>query len=158
MNVFWLFVVCIVYLCRRNISVFSPYPDEPFHNLRVWRSGDRRNLCSSGTSYDGFKSSKIVKGFVGISPKSLFFIKHAVILMNLFSSLVHNSNQKVLDELQNFCWEVLTSFDHHVSFFIGSAKLSKISLSTIFIFSKGFIWTDPCIEEYARFFCRLQQG
>ena len=41
-------------------------PDEPFHNLRASRSGDRLILCSSGTSCDWFWSSKIVKGFVGI--------------------------------------------------------------------------------------------
>ena len=40
-------------------------PDEPFHNFRASRSGDRQMLCSSGTSCDGFWSSKIVKGFVG---------------------------------------------------------------------------------------------
>ena len=39
--------------------------DEPFHNFGAWRSGDRWILCSSGTSCDGFGSSKIVKGFVG---------------------------------------------------------------------------------------------
>ena len=40
-------------------------PGEPFHNFRASRPGDRPILCSSGTSCDGFWSSKIVKGFVG---------------------------------------------------------------------------------------------
>ena len=40
-------------------------PDEPFHNFGTSRSGDRRILCSPGTSCDGFGSSRIVKEFVG---------------------------------------------------------------------------------------------
>ena len=45
------------------------FPDELFHNFRASRSGDRRVLCYSGTSCDGFWSSEIVKGFVGFVPK-----------------------------------------------------------------------------------------
>ena len=40
-------------------------PDEPFHYFRALRSGDQRILCSRGSSYVEFCSSKIVKGFVG---------------------------------------------------------------------------------------------
>ena len=29
-------------------------PDEPFHNFRASRSGDRQTLCSSGMSSHGF--------------------------------------------------------------------------------------------------------
>ena len=43
----------------------ASWPDEPFHNFGALRSGDRRVLCSSGTSCDRSWSSKIVKGFVG---------------------------------------------------------------------------------------------
>ena len=42
-------------------------PDRPFRNFRAWRSGDQQILCSSVTSCDGFWSSKIVKGSVGLS-------------------------------------------------------------------------------------------
>ena len=55
-------------------------PDEPFPNFRASRSGDRRTLCSSGSSCDGFWSYKIVKGFVGhrhlassLNPPYIFF-------------------------------------------------------------------------------------
>ena len=44
-------------------------PDEPFHNFRASRSGDRQILFSSGTSCDGFWSSKIGKKFVWYSLK-----------------------------------------------------------------------------------------
>ena len=37
------------YLVRQ----ISYEPEEPFHNFRASRSGDRRILCSSGTSCDG---------------------------------------------------------------------------------------------------------
>ena len=37
----------------------------PFHNFRASRSGNRRILLTSRTSFDGFRSSKIVKGSVG---------------------------------------------------------------------------------------------
>ena len=39
--------------------------DEPFLSFRASRSGDRRILCSLGTSCCAFKSSEIVKGLVG---------------------------------------------------------------------------------------------
>ena len=39
------------------------------HNFRASRSGDRRILCSSGTSYSGFLSSKAVKWSVGKNVK-----------------------------------------------------------------------------------------
>ena len=38
---------------------------EPFHNFRASKSGDWRILRSSRTSYDRFRSSKIVKKSVG---------------------------------------------------------------------------------------------
>ena len=41
------------------------YLDKPFPNFKASKSVDRRTLCSSGTSCDGFYSSKIVKGLVG---------------------------------------------------------------------------------------------
>ena len=41
------------------------HPDEPFHNSRASKSGDRRISFSSGMSFDGFWSSSILKGFVG---------------------------------------------------------------------------------------------
>ena len=40
-------------------------PDEPFHNFRASKSVDRRILCTSGASCDGFWSSNIGKWFVG---------------------------------------------------------------------------------------------
>ena len=42
-------------------------PDLHFPNFSASRSGDHRILCSSGTSSDGFCSSNIVKGFVGLA-------------------------------------------------------------------------------------------
>ena len=52
---------------RERIYVQVQPPDEPFHNIGALKSVDRRILCSSGTSCEGFKSSKIVKGLVGLS-------------------------------------------------------------------------------------------
>ena len=40
-------------------------PDRTFHNFSASKSGDLRMVCSSGMSYDGFLSSKVVKGSVG---------------------------------------------------------------------------------------------
>ena len=40
-------------------------PDRPFHNFRAPRSGDRRILCSSGESCDGFLSTEVAKKSVG---------------------------------------------------------------------------------------------
>ena len=49
-------------------------PDQHFHNFRASWSGDRPNLCSSGTSFDGFWSSKFVKRSVGeFSPPNQSF-------------------------------------------------------------------------------------
>ena len=45
---------------------YCEYPDKPFHNSGASISGDQQILCSSGTSCDGFWSSKIVKRFVGM--------------------------------------------------------------------------------------------
>ena len=42
------------------------HPDEPFPSFRGSKSVDRRILCSSGTSRDGFESSEHVKGLVGM--------------------------------------------------------------------------------------------
>ena len=39
-------------------------PDEHFPNLRASESLDRRILCNSGTSCDGFLSSQIMRGLV----------------------------------------------------------------------------------------------
>ena len=51
------------------IDAFELYtirlPDRPFHSFRAASSGDRGILCSSGTSCDGFWTSKFVKGSVG---------------------------------------------------------------------------------------------
>ena len=41
-------------------------PDRLFHNFRASRSGNRRILCSSETSIDGFLDYNIVKGSVGL--------------------------------------------------------------------------------------------
>ena len=51
-------------------ACFHTYPDRPFHNFRSPQSRDRLILFSSGTSYFGFWSSKIVKESVGISATS----------------------------------------------------------------------------------------
>ena len=37
-----------------NLVSETVLPDEPFHNFRASRSGDRRILCSSGTSNYGY--------------------------------------------------------------------------------------------------------
>ena len=52
-----------------------PYfsPDKPFHNFRASRSGDRRILWSPQTSFDGFCSSRNVKGFVGLLSLLIYF-------------------------------------------------------------------------------------
>ena len=63
----------------------QPATDEPFHNFRASRSGDRRFLCSWGTSYDGFLSSEIVKGFVG------YFFYFATMAEHFTTVLVSNS-------------------------------------------------------------------
>ena len=51
----------------KNILIFwtLSHPDRPFRNFRASKSVDRRKLCSSLTSCDGFWSSRIVKGLVG---------------------------------------------------------------------------------------------
>ena len=55
---------------RRGIYQFAvagsvrPSPDRPFHIFRAPKSGDRWNLCGTGTSL----SSQVVKGLVGIKP------------------------------------------------------------------------------------------
>ena len=41
------------------------WPDKPFRYHRASKSVNRRILCSSGTSYDGFQSYKIGKGLAG---------------------------------------------------------------------------------------------
>ena len=46
--------------------LYQSFLDRPFHNFKTSRSGDKRILFSSGTSYDGFWSFKIVKGSVGL--------------------------------------------------------------------------------------------
>ena len=48
---------------RRSFRIMLP--DKHFPNFRASRSGDRRILFSSGTSFHGFWSSRIVKEFVG---------------------------------------------------------------------------------------------
>ena len=50
---------------KKNRSVRQTVPDEPFLNFRASRSGDRRILCNSRTSCNGFWSVKVVKGLVG---------------------------------------------------------------------------------------------
>ena len=37
-----------------KVILLDTLPDELFHNFRASRSGDRRILCSSGRSFDGF--------------------------------------------------------------------------------------------------------
>ena len=44
-------------------------PGRPFRNFGAPRSGDRRTLCDSEMSYDGFWSSQVVKGSVGTCGK-----------------------------------------------------------------------------------------
>ena len=51
---------------RSNCGRHKP-SDRLFHDYRALRSGDRRHLCSSWTSCDGFGCSKIVRGSVGHS-------------------------------------------------------------------------------------------
>ena len=58
------FRICSSYFEHWNYD--TNFPDEPFHNFIASRSGDRRILCSSRTSHDGFWSSKNVKRFVGL--------------------------------------------------------------------------------------------
>ena len=41
-------------------------PEQPFHNVRASRSGDWLFLCSSGTQWGEFWSSKVVKRSVGL--------------------------------------------------------------------------------------------
>ena len=43
-------------------TVFCDIPDEPFPNFRASKPVDRRFLCSSGSSRDGFQNKKKVKG------------------------------------------------------------------------------------------------
>ena len=57
----------------------SRLPDEPFHNFRASKSGDRLLLCSSGPSSDGFWGSKVVKGSVGSARSSNKLWAHYII-------------------------------------------------------------------------------
>ena len=45
--------ILLAFVCSKNESIIG-LPDEPFPNFRALNSVDRRNLCSSGTLYDGF--------------------------------------------------------------------------------------------------------
>ena len=62
--------ICIRWGASSCCWLFPPptQPDRPFHNFRVSTSGDRRNLCTSGTSCDGFWSFKIIKRSVRYCP------------------------------------------------------------------------------------------
>ena len=39
-----------------TFEIISKYPDRPFHNFRVLRSGDRRLLCGLGSVYMELKT------------------------------------------------------------------------------------------------------
>ena len=51
-------------------------PDRIFYNLRALKSVDRRNLGRTGTSIDGFPSSKIGKRSVGKKLRDLIYAEN----------------------------------------------------------------------------------
>ena len=63
-----LLLICFYYLTDvlRDVDVWVYLYKSPFHNFRASRSGDRRILCCLRTSWDGFWSSGVVKGSVGL--------------------------------------------------------------------------------------------
>ena len=70
----------------RNRLLTLNSPDRPFHNFRALRSGDRQILCSSRRPYDGFKSSKIVKGSVGQNICLLFTLLIKLCTLEVFNN------------------------------------------------------------------------
>ena len=61
--------VTIYRLFKRNPWLFLPLPDQPFHNFRASRTGDRRIKCSSRTSILKLQSCEMI-GRVGQVGKS----------------------------------------------------------------------------------------
>ena len=80
-------------------------PDEPFHNFKALKSVDRRILFSSGTSCDGFLSSKIGKGLVGRRRKKDYVLHRTSmfarlqIAHSLFFSLLERLTRPTLLQL-----------------------------------------------------------
>ena len=77
--------LCEDIFLTRGRKALAQSPDGAFHNFRTSRLGDGRNLCSSGTSSDGFWS---------------FFVKRSVglvILPKILSSRFEKKNPKPHD-------------------------------------------------------------
>ena len=99
---------------RKTVLPFC-FPDRPFHHFRASRSGDPRILSISETSFDGFWSSKVVKGSVGSRIQLTFRGVH-----------------KLMGE--GFCTSYLRPSQKVSNFFSGAGMSSKnLSLSLSFI-------------------------
>ena len=105
-------------------------PDGPIHNFSASWSGDRRVLCSSGTSCDGFWSSKIVEGFVGYSN---FPTKHLVNWEHQSPNLEKNPSNLGMGGFQGF--EIVKK---PVGYIYSSVDLTIVWICVVKSFRHGY--------------------